>query len=306
MIFDRFFKPYAEYCLRTTLSEDELKTSLDKELPGYFIASVKAVFGKEKVPFCRTWNPLILCPVLRGMKTSNLLPMLSALFSVLLAVFCSGCCSYMVWQETGKVTTHVEETRADFTRPGELTVQMTGWQETAYLPWWPMGHDPWKETVPLPLDRLPDRKIGLPWDETFYMTTIDELRFHKTESGLWSMARHQGNSVHPDDIPHLSEPYIKPCDWPEWDKWLMIPLEVRESKDEYGKRVVHVRRYWAFTVHFPGHKVARNMEGVGITIWKCCLMPIPIVLDAATFPIQAFIWFGFLYKGPCGGGLLTN
>ena len=66
MIFDRFFRPYAEYCLRTTLSEDELKTSLDKELPGYFIASVKAVFGKEKVPFCRTWNPLILCPVLRG------------------------------------------------------------------------------------------------------------------------------------------------------------------------------------------------------------------------------------------------
>ena len=66
MIFDRFFNPYAEYCLRTTLSEDELKTSLDKELPGYFIASVKAVFGKEKVPFCRTWKPLILCPVLRG------------------------------------------------------------------------------------------------------------------------------------------------------------------------------------------------------------------------------------------------
>ena len=53
MIFDRFFKPYAEYCLRTTLSEDELKTSLDKELPGYFIASVKAVFGKEKV---RAWT----------------------------------------------------------------------------------------------------------------------------------------------------------------------------------------------------------------------------------------------------------
>ena len=66
MIFKHFFKPYAEYCLRTTLSEDELKTALKKELPGYFIASVKAVFGKEKVPFCRTWKPLILCPVLRG------------------------------------------------------------------------------------------------------------------------------------------------------------------------------------------------------------------------------------------------
>ena len=35
MIFKRFFKPYAEYCLRTTLSEDELKNALGKELPGF-------------------------------------------------------------------------------------------------------------------------------------------------------------------------------------------------------------------------------------------------------------------------------
>ena len=53
--------------------------------------------------------------------------------SVILTAFCSGCCSCMVWEETGKVTTHVEETRADFTRPGELTVRMTGWQETQTL-----------------------------------------------------------------------------------------------------------------------------------------------------------------------------
>ena len=66
MIFKRFFKPYAEYCLRTTLSEDELKNALEKELPGYFIASVKAVFDKEKVAFCRTWKPLTLGTVLRG------------------------------------------------------------------------------------------------------------------------------------------------------------------------------------------------------------------------------------------------
>ena len=66
MIFKRFFKPYAEYCLRTTLSEDELKTALEKELSGYFIASIQAVFSKESVTFCRTWKPLTLCPILRG------------------------------------------------------------------------------------------------------------------------------------------------------------------------------------------------------------------------------------------------
>ncbi|MBR4666058.1 MAG: hypothetical protein IKO93_19490 [Lentisphaeria bacterium] len=66
MIFDRFFRPYAEYCLRTTLSEDELKNALDQEFSGYFITSIQAVFSKEDVTFCRTWKPLTLCPVLRG------------------------------------------------------------------------------------------------------------------------------------------------------------------------------------------------------------------------------------------------
>ncbi|MBE6371832.1 MAG: hypothetical protein E7055_07125 [Lentisphaerae bacterium] len=66
MIFKRFFKPYAEYSLRTTLSEDELKNALDQEFSGYFVTSITALFSKEEVTFCRTWKPLTLSPVLRG------------------------------------------------------------------------------------------------------------------------------------------------------------------------------------------------------------------------------------------------
>jgi hypothetical protein len=118
------------------------------------------------------------------------------------------------------------------------------------------------------------------------------------------MAEHQHGYVHPDDIPHLSEPYIR---YAIWDRWLMIPLEVRETSEEQGKyRTIHVKSYWAHTVRFPGDRDVQDMEGVGITIWRCCLLPIPIVLDAATLPIQLFIWIGFLYKGPCSGGLLTD
>ena len=32
-LFDKYFKPYAEYCLRTTFSENELKEALIKECP---------------------------------------------------------------------------------------------------------------------------------------------------------------------------------------------------------------------------------------------------------------------------------
>ncbi len=66
MIFKRFFKPYVEYTLRTTLSEDELKNALEQEFSGYFITSITSVFSKEKVAFCRTWKPLTLSPVLHG------------------------------------------------------------------------------------------------------------------------------------------------------------------------------------------------------------------------------------------------
>ena len=73
MIFDRFFRPYAEYCLRTTLSEDELKTALDKEFPWYgFLSGFKTAMSlaaleeKVKVVFFKTGRPLILHPVKIG------------------------------------------------------------------------------------------------------------------------------------------------------------------------------------------------------------------------------------------------
>ena len=67
MIFKRFFEPYAGYCLRTALSEDELKTALEKELPGYvFFSANESVFSEETIIFFRTSDPLILKPVLRG------------------------------------------------------------------------------------------------------------------------------------------------------------------------------------------------------------------------------------------------
>ena len=32
-LFDKYFQPYAEYCIRTTFSEDELKEALAQECP---------------------------------------------------------------------------------------------------------------------------------------------------------------------------------------------------------------------------------------------------------------------------------
>ena len=51
-LFDKYFQPYAEYCLRTTLSEDELKETLAKECPAtgdiLSLKAFKAVIGLGK------------------------------------------------------------------------------------------------------------------------------------------------------------------------------------------------------------------------------------------------------------------
>ena len=227
----------------------------------------------------------------------NLLILCTFLVFGILAACGSGCCSMHVWQETGHVTTLVEETRADFTRPGELIVHMTGWQETAYLPWLPMGHKPWEDRVTLPLDRLPEKEIGLAEEKTYCVSTAAE-RFFETGSGLRTMAKHQ-RDIHPDDIRHLSEPFIyDPAGLGQW--MLAVPLKVRESKDEYGRRVVHVGQYWAHSVHFPGDRFGRDMGGFGMTVWKCCLLPVPIVCDIATFPVQAFALLSYAIWGHKG------
>ena len=66
-IFDKYFKPYAEYCLRTTFSEDELKAVFEKELPHIFsFAAFKAGFKANKFTFFRRSKPLRLHPGITG------------------------------------------------------------------------------------------------------------------------------------------------------------------------------------------------------------------------------------------------
>ena len=57
-IFDKYFKPYAEYCIRTTLSEDELKEALAQECPAtsdiLSWKAIKAAIGLSKTDFKNT------------------------------------------------------------------------------------------------------------------------------------------------------------------------------------------------------------------------------------------------------------
>ena len=68
-LFDKYFQPYAEYCIRTTLSEDELKAVLKKECPAtgdiLSLKAFKAVIGLGKTVIfsCNPDDPLHLTPL---------------------------------------------------------------------------------------------------------------------------------------------------------------------------------------------------------------------------------------------------
>ena len=76
-IFDKYFRPYAEYCLRTTFSEDELKEALNKECPATSDVlswkAVKAAIGLSKtiVFACDPDDPLHLHPIKAYRNTSR-------------------------------------------------------------------------------------------------------------------------------------------------------------------------------------------------------------------------------------------
>ena len=66
-LFDKYFQPYAEYCLRTTFSEDELKAVFEKELPHIFsFAAFKAGFEANEFTFFRRSKPFHLHPGITG------------------------------------------------------------------------------------------------------------------------------------------------------------------------------------------------------------------------------------------------
>ncbi len=66
--FDRYCQPYAEYCVRTTLSEEELKNAIKKECPAKWdVISWKVIksslgLSKEPVFSCNPDDPLKLYP----------------------------------------------------------------------------------------------------------------------------------------------------------------------------------------------------------------------------------------------------
>ena len=68
-LLDRYFQTYAEYCIRTPLSEDELKAVLKKECPAtgdiLSLKAFKAVIclGKTVIFSCNPDNPLHLTPL---------------------------------------------------------------------------------------------------------------------------------------------------------------------------------------------------------------------------------------------------
>lgn len=65
--FDAFFEPYAEYCLRTTFSEEELKEVFEKELSSnHSFATFMSGFDDKGVTFFRTEVPLKLLPGMGG------------------------------------------------------------------------------------------------------------------------------------------------------------------------------------------------------------------------------------------------
>ena len=75
-IFDKYFQPYAEYCLRTALSEEELKEALAQECPVSDVLSwkaIKAAMGLSKtIVFSRDPDdPLHLHPIKAYRNTSR-------------------------------------------------------------------------------------------------------------------------------------------------------------------------------------------------------------------------------------------
>ena len=76
-LFDKYFQPYAEYCLRTTFSEDELKEALAKECPATSDVlswqAFKAAMGLSKtiVFSCDPDDPLHLHPIKAYRNTSR-------------------------------------------------------------------------------------------------------------------------------------------------------------------------------------------------------------------------------------------
>lgn len=205
-----------------------------------------------------------------------------------------GCATGTTWNHTGITINTVNHAEVKKTANGEIELLQHVTQKKVYLPYAtyaPFGVSDIKQKWQYPLQKKPENSISY----TFRLRPDKKqpVRFCKNKGFLYFNERLSSgkmfvNKLNPADIALMKEnPFVIRVLSHTGRKHFVIPYAIKQENS--GE--IRLQCYNPLTprVIFPYEQndtYQEKMDGIGITCLRIAMLPIPLVVDTVTFPLQ--------------------
>ena len=207
---------------------------------------------------------------------------------------CVGAASVTTWNHTGITINTVNHAEVKKTANGEIELLQHVTQKKVYLPYAtyaPFGVSDIKQKWQYPLQKRAENSISY----TFRLQPDKKqpVRFCKNKGFLYfnealSSGKRFVNKLNPADIALMKEnPFVIRFLSSTGMNCFLIPYAIK--KENSGEIRLQCYTPMKPRVIFPyeqNNTYEENMDGIGITCLRIAMLPIPIIVDTVTFPLQ--------------------
>ncbi len=208
--------------------------------------------------------------------------------------FSMGCATGTTWNHTGITINTVNHAEVKKTANGEIELLQHVTQKKVYLPYTtyaPFGVSDIKQKWQYPLQKKPENSISYTFrlrPDKKQPVRVSKLKGFLYFNEMLSSGKMFVNKLNPADIALMKEnPFVIRSLLSTGRKHFVIPYAIKQENS--GEIRLQCYTPMKPRIIFPyeqNNTYREKMNGTGITLLRIAMLPIPLVVDTVTFPLQ--------------------
>ena len=208
--------------------------------------------------------------------------------------FSMGCATVTTWNHTGITIYTVNHAEVRKAVNGEIELLQHVTQKKVYLPYTtyaPFGVSDIKQKWQYPLQKKPENSISYTFrlrPDKKQPVRVSKLKGFLYFNEMLSSGKMFVNKLNPADIALMKEnPFVIRSLLATGRQHFVIPYAIKQENS--GEIRLQCYTPMKPRVIFPykqNNTYQENMNGAGITLLRIAMLPIPLVVDTVTFPLQ--------------------
>ena len=209
----------------------------------------------------------------------------------------TGCASITTWRTTGVETFHITEIEIMEMPDGRIRLSQQGVSEKNYIPYLSFC------SISAPEEKIYIYSYNDKEKNLFYSFQLKPNKLlpmdTKIDNGLLILKNRKFDflmnrkiELNPQDISLLKNQPFFMNDFSANGMHLFIPYRFEQNPDGDSRLFCYSPLEPSRILPAPCcNFYQKEMEGVGINLWRAALMPIPVIMDIATSPVQILMLF---------------